>query len=69
MEKIVVKIEVDGVPLKPLALGKGKQHFIYEDDMQFFLMGHLFNVKGTLAPYEFTISLTRHKTTKEKKAR
>ena len=65
-ENIIVRIEVDGVELAPINMGHCSTNRFYETDMQFYSMGNVFNKEHTLAPYEYLISLTRHKTKKEK---
>lgn len=65
MEKIIVRVEVDGVELAPVEMGEGHEDHIYKDDMTFFSMGHVFNIEHTRAPYDYTFSLSRHKTKEE----
>ena len=65
MEKIIVRVEVDGVELAPIEMGEGHEDLIYKDDIKFFRMGHVFNIEHTRAPYDYTFSLSRHKTKEE----
>lgn len=67
MEKIIIKVIVDGEELAPFSMGKGHEDTIY-DDIIFYTMGHVFNKEGNKAPYDYTIRLTRHKTKEEKQA-
>lgn len=66
MEKIIIRVEVDGVELLPIELGKGKESSFYKDDIAFFSMGHLFNKEHTHSPYEYLFRLDRRKTEEEK---
>ena len=65
MEKIIVRVEVDGVKLEPIEMGEGHEDLIYKEEMMFFSMGHVFNMEHTRAPYDYTLSLSRHKTKEE----
>lgn len=65
-EKIIVRVEVDGVELAPIELGEGMQDGIYIEDIVFFSMGDLYNKEHTVAPYSYMFRLNRHKTEEEK---
>lgn len=65
MEKIVIRVEIDGVELSPIELAEGEQDGLYEGYLAFFGMGSLFNKERTVAPYNYTIRLTRPKTKEE----
>ena len=65
MEKIVVRVVIDDVELAPIEMGEGYEDTFYKDDMKFFGMGHVFNIEHTRAPYDYTLSLSRHKTKEE----
>ena len=67
MEKIVVRVEVDGVELAPVQMPEGKQDLFYEDGMTFFKMGHVLDVKGKEVSYRYSIRLDRRKTEEELK--
>lgn len=66
MERIIVRVEVDGVELAPFNMGAGEEDHIYKDDISFFSMGHVYNKEGNKAPYDYTIRLVRHKTEEER---
>jgi len=68
MEKITIKVIVDGEELTPLNMGVGKEDTIYKDQIVFFSMGHIYNKEGNKAPYDYSIHLTRGKTDEEKLA-
>jgi hypothetical protein len=68
MEKIVVKLGVDGVELEPLDMGKGETDSFYEEDMVFYKGGYIFNKEHTHGVYSCSIRLSRHKTKEEKSA-
>ena len=65
MEKLIVRVEVDGVELEPIDMGEGREDTTYKGDIKFYSMGHVFNKDHTHAPYEYMISLTRHKSEEE----
>ena len=65
MEKIIIRVAVDGVELAPIEMDEGHEGTFYKDDMTFFKMGHVFNIEHTRAPYDYTLSLSRHKTKEE----
>ena len=65
MEKIIVRVEVDGVELAPIEMGEGHEDLIYKEEMTLFKMGHVFNIEHTRVPYGYTLSLSRHKTKEE----
>ena len=65
MEKIVIKVIADGEELSPIVMREGKEDSIYKDEVVFFSMGHVLNKERTVAPYDYTIRLTRPKTRKE----
>lgn len=66
MEKIILRVEVDGIELSPIEFGKGEQSHFYKDDIAFFKMGHLLNKEQTESPYEYLFRLDRCKTKEEK---
>jgi len=65
MEKIIVRVEVDGVELEHIEMGEGHEAPIYKEEMMFFSMGRVFNIEHARAPYDYTLSLSRHKTKEE----
>jgi len=65
MEKIIVRVEVDGVELEHIEMDEGHEDPIYKEEMMFFKMGHVFNIEHTRAPYDYTLSLSRPKTKEE----
>lgn len=66
MEKIVVKIEVDGIELTPIDMGPSRQDSTYKDDIAFYKMGNAGLARGRFLPYQYSIGITRHKTKEEK---
>lgn len=66
MEKITIKVIVDGEELPPFNMGAGEEDPIYKDEIAFFSMGHIYNKEGNKAPYDYTIRLTRQKAGEEK---
>lgn len=67
MENIIVRIEVDGVELSPIAMGEGKQSNLHPNDLTFFTSGHVFNNEHTRVPYDIMVRLDRPKTKEEEK--
>lgn len=65
-EKIVIRVEVDGMEVYLIELGEGREDYFYKDDIAFFSMGRLFNKERTIAPYDYVFRLCRHKTEEEK---
>ena len=65
MERIIVRVEVEGVELAPIEMGEGHGDTFYKEEMTFFKMGRVFNIEHTRAPYGYTLSLSRHKTKEE----
>lgn len=65
VEEIVIRVEVDGVELAPINMGRGCKDSVYEDDIRFFSMGRVFIKDRTYALYDYTFSLSRHKFVEE----
>lgn len=68
MEKITIKVVVDGEELTPISMGIVHEDPIYKDDIAFYIMGHIYNKEGNRVQYDCSIRLTRPKTEKEKQA-
>jgi len=66
MEKIIIKVIVDGEELKPVEMADGVQSYFYEDEIQFHWQGHLFDKAGKKATHFGSINITRNKTAEEK---
>ena len=64
MEKIVVKVIVDGVESAPIEMGKGEESAVYSNDIVFYSMGRIYNKEKTKAPYEYNISIRKRKDVK-----
>jgi len=65
MEKIEIKVVVDGKELEPIIMGEGKEGYVYKNDIVFYSMGHIHNKDKTVALYEYNISIRRLKKDKE----
>lgn len=61
MEKIIVKVIVDGEELASLDMGEGREDFTYRDEIVFYSGKHIYNKDGTFAPYSSFIRLARPK--------
>lgn len=64
-EKVLIRIQVDGKELELIDMGEGHEDSVYKDDVVFFKMGHALNKERTLASYDYTFTLTRHRTKEE----
>ena len=64
-EKIIVRIEVDGVELNPIDMGKGKTDSVYKEDIFYYSGEHALNKEKTLALYTCSIRMSRQKTKEE----
>ena len=67
MERITIKVVVDGEELAPFSVEAGEEDHVHKDDVSFFGMGHVYNKEGTKAPYDYTVRLVRHKTEEERR--
>ena len=65
MEEIIIKVVVDGKEQTPIKMEAGKEDIIYNNDMVFFNIGHVYDKEGTVSLYDYTIRLRRRKTKEE----
>ena len=65
MEVITIKMLVDGEEQAPISMRDGLQDVFYKDEIAFFSMGSVYNKEKSVALYDYTIRLTRHKTDEE----